>query len=229
MGTENKPKIVVAPSLLAADFSNLKKALGYCNNSSATWLHLDIMDQQFVPNLSFGPGIVKNIRKHSKLFFDVHLMVSNPFEMIDSFINAGADGISFHIEASESRFTFPPKLIINKIKRANLLCGIAIKPKTPFTIIKKYMDLIDYVVVMSVEPGFAGQKFIPKSIDKIKEIRSFIDEKNLTDKVSIQCDGGVKLHNAKDVVDAGANILVAGSEVFQSENPTEIINKMSQV
>ena len=229
MGTENKPKIVVAPSLLAADFSNLKKALGYCNNSSATWLHLDIMDQQFVPNLSFGPGIVKNIRKHSKLFFDVHLMVSNPFEMIDSFINAGADGISFHIEASESRFTFPPKLIINKIKRANLLCGIAIKPKTPFTIIKKYMDLIDYVVVMSVEPGFAGQKFIPESIDKIKEIRSFIDEKNLTDKVSIQCDGGVKLHNAKDVVDAGANILVAGSEVFQSENPTEIINKMSQV
>ena len=229
MGTENKPKIVVAPSLLAADFSNLKKALGYCNNSSATWLHLDIMDQQFVPNLSFGPGIVKNIRKHSKLFFDVHLMVSNPFEMIDSFINAGADGISFHIEASESRFTFPPKLIINKIKRANLLCGIAIKPKTPFTIIKKYMDLIDYVVVMSVEPGFAGQKFIPKSIDKIKEIRSFIDEKNLTDKVSIQCDGGVKLHNAKDVVDAGANILVAGSEVFQSENPTEIINKMSQI
>ena len=229
MGTENKPKIVVAPSLLAADFSNLEKALGYCNNSSAIWLHLDIMDQQFVPNLSFGPDIVKNIRKHSKLFFDVHLMVSNPFEMIDSFINAGADGISFHIEASESRFTFPPKLIINKIKRANLLCGIAIKPKTPFTIIKKYMDLIDYVVVMSVEPGFAGQKFIPKSIDKIKEIRSFIDEKNLTDKVSIQCDGGVKLHNAKDVVDAGANILVAGSEVFQSENPTEIINKMSQV
>lgn len=229
MGTENKPKIIVAPSLLAADFSNLKKALGYCNNSSATWLHLDIMDQQFVPNLSFGPGIVKNIRKHSKLFFDVHLMVSNPFEMIDSFINAGADGISFHIEASESRFTFPPKLIINKIKRANLLCGIAIKPKTPFTIIKKYMDLIDYVVVMSVEPGFAGQKFIPESIDKIKEIRSFIDKKNLTDKVSIQCDGGVKLHNAKDVVDAGANILVAGSEVFQSENPTEIINKMSQV
>ena len=229
MGTENKPKIIVAPSLLAADFSNLKKALGYCNNSSATWLHLDIMDQQFVPNLSFGPDIVKNIRKHSKLFFDVHLMVSNPFEMIDSFINAGADGISFHIEASESRFTFPPKLIINKIKRANLLCGIAIKPKTPFTIIKKYMDLIDYVVVMSVEPGFAGQKFIPESIDKIKEIRSFIDEKNLTDKVSIQCDGGVKLHNAQDVVDAGANILVAGSEVFQSENPTEIINKMSQV
>ena len=187
------------------------------------------MDQQFVPNLSFGPGIVKNIRKHSKLFFDVHLMVSNPFEMIDSFIDAGADGISFHIEASESRFTFPPKLITNKIKRANLLCGIAIKPKTPFTIIKKYMDLIDYVVVMSVEPGFAGQKFIPESLKKIQEVHQFIMENNLVNQVSIQIDGGVKLHNAKDVVDAGANILVAGSEVFQSENPTEVINKMNQV
>ena len=229
MGTENKPKIVVAPSLFAADFSNLEKTLDYCNNSSATWLHLDIMDRQFVPNLSFGPNIVKNIRKHSKLFFDVHLMVSNPFEMIDSFINAGADGISFHIEASESRFTFPPRILINKIKRANLLCGIAIKPKTPFKIIKKYMDLIDYVVVMSVEPGFAGQKFIPESLNKIQEIHQFIIENNLLNQVSIQIDGGVKLHNAKDVVDAGANILVAGSEVFQSENPTEVINKMSQV
>ncbi|GIT56969.1 MAG: hypothetical protein Ct9H300mP18_03980 [Candidatus Neomarinimicrobiota bacterium] len=109
MGTENKPKIVVAPSLLAADFSNLEKALGYCNNSSATWLHLDIMDQQFVPNLSFGPDIVKNIRKHSKLFFDVHLMVSNPFEMIDSFINAGADGISFHIEPFRVTIYIPSK------------------------------------------------------------------------------------------------------------------------
>ena len=229
MGTENKPKIVVAPSLFAADFSNLEKTLDYCNNSSATWLHLDIMDRQFVPNLSFGPNIVKNIRKHSKLFFDVHLMVSNPFEMIDSFINAGADGISFHIETSESRFTFPPRILINKIKRANLLCGIAIKPKTPFKIIKKYMDLIDYVVVMSVEPGFAGQKFIPESLNKIQEIHQFIIENNLLNQVSIQIDGGVKLHNAKDVVDAGANILVAGSEVFQSENPTEVINKMSQV
>jgi ribulose-phosphate 3-epimerase len=187
------------------------------------------MDQQFVPNLSFGPDIVKNIRKHSKLFFDVHLMVSNPFEMIDSFINAGADGISFHIEASESRFTLPPRILINKIKRANLLCGIAIKPKTPFKIIKKYMDLIDYVVVMAVEPGFAGQKFIPESLNKIQEIHQFIIENNLLNQVSIQIDGGVKLHNAKDVVDAGANILVAGSEVFQSENPTEVINKMSQV
>ena len=229
MGTKNKLKIVVAPSLFAADFSNLKKALDYCNNSSATWLHLDIMDQQFVPNLSFGPDIVKSIRKHSKLFFDIHLMVSNPFEMIDSFINAGADGISFHIEASESRFTLPPRILINKIKRANLLCGIAIKPKTPFKIIKKYMDLIDYVVVMAVEPGFTGQKFIPESLNKIQEIHQFIIENNLLNQVSIQIDGGVKLHNAKDVVDAGANILVAGSEVFQSENPTEVINKMSQV
>ena len=228
MGKNNK-NLVIAPSLLAANFYNLKEEINHCNSSDCTWLHLDIMDQQFVPNLSFGSAIVKDIRKHSDLFFDVHLMVSNPFDMLDSFIDAGADGISFHIEATESRFTFPPKILINKIKRANILCGIAIKPKTGFKIIQKYMEFIDYVVVMSVEPGFAGQKFISESIDKIKEIRSFIDEKNLTDQVSIQCDGGIKLHNAKDVINAGANILVAGSEVFQSENPIDIINKMNQL
>ena len=221
--------LIIAPSLLGADFSKLRSEVELCNDSKAEWLHLDIMDQQFVPNLSFGPAVVKSLRNHSDLFFDVHLMVSNPFDMLDSFIDAGADGISFHIEATESRFTFPPKILINKIKRANILCGIAIKPKTGFKIIQKYMEFIDYVVVMSVEPGFAGQKFISESIDKIKEIRSFIDEKNLTDQVSIQCDGGIKLHNAKDVMNAGANILVAGSEVFQSENPTKVINKMSQV
>ena len=229
MGINERKKLVIAPSLLAADFSDLKSEINYCNNSDCTWLHLDIMDQQFVPNLSFGPDVVKDIRKHSDLFFDVHLMVSNPFDMLDSFIDAGADGISFHIEATESRFTFPPKILINKIKRANLLCGIAIKPKTGFKIIEKYMEFIDYVVVMSVEPGFAGQKFIPESIDKIKEIRSFIGEKNLTDQVLIQCDGGIKLHNAKDVINAGANVLVAGSEVFQSEDPIDTINKMNQL
>lgn len=221
--------LIIAPSLLGADFSKLRSEVELCNDSKAEWLHLDIMDQQFVPNLSFGPAVVKSLRNHSDLFFDVHLMVSNPFDMLDSFIDAGADGISFHIEATESRFTFPPKILINKIKRANLLCGIAIKPKTGFKIIEKYMEFIDYVVVMSVEPGFAGQKFIPESIDKIKEIRSFIDEKNLTDQVSIQCDGGIKLHNAKDVINAGANVLVAGSEVFQSEDPIDTINKMNQL
>lgn len=217
---------IIAPSLLAADFSNLKSELSLCSDSKAEWLHLDIMDQQFVPNLSFGPSIVKSIRAHSNLFFDVHLMVSNPFDMVPAFIDAGADAISFHIETTEPRFTFPPKIIINAIKKNNLRCGIAIKPKTPFKVVEKYLSLIDYVVVMSVEPGFGGQGFIPSTLEKISSIDKTLKEKNLRDKIAIQVDGGIKLHNAKEVIDAGADILVAGSEVFKSENPTETIDKM---
>ncbi|RPF74389.1 MAG: ribulose-phosphate 3-epimerase [Rickettsiales bacterium TMED289] len=224
MPTNKNP--VIAPSLLGADFSNLKSALNFCNNSKAEWLHLDIMDQQFVPNLSFGPSVVKDLRAHSDRFFDVHLMVSNPFEMLNSFIEAGANGISFHIEATESRFTFPPKILINMIKKNNLKCGLALKPKTPFSIIKKYLEFIDYIVVMSVEPGFGGQSFIPSTFDKISEIDNYLISKNLRDNVLIQVDGGIKLENYKDVVKAGADILVAGSQVFQSDDPIKTINHM---
>ena len=163
----NAKNPIIAPSVLGADFSNLQKEIKFCNDSEAEWLHLDIMDQQFVPNLSFGPGLVKSLRQHSKLFFDVHLMVSNPFDMLLPFVDAGANGISFHIEATESRFTFPPKILINTIKKNGLKCGIAIKPKTPFSILKKYLEFIDYVVVMSVEPGFGGQTFIPSTLSLI--------------------------------------------------------------
>jgi len=184
------------------------------------------MDQQFVPNLSFGPGLVKSLRQHSELFFDVHLMVSNPFDMLKPFIDAGADGISFHIEATESRFTFPPKILINMIKKNNLKCGLAIKPKTPFSILKKYIEFIDYIVVMSVEPGFGGQSFIPSTIDKISEINEYLIDQNMRGQIMIQVDGGIKLENYKDVISAGGDILVAGSQVFQSQNPIETINKM---
>jgi len=217
---------IIAPSLLAADFANLKNELKSCNDSEAEWLHLDIMDQQFVPNLSFGPAVVKSVRPHSNLFFDVHLMVSNPFDMLPAFIDAGADAISFHIETTEPRFTFPPKIIINTIKKNNLRCGIAIKPKTPFKVVEKYLSFIDYIVVMSVEPGFGGQSFIPSTLEKISSIDKILKEKNLRDKIAIQVDGGIKLHNAKDVINAGADILVVGSEIFKSKNPIETINEM---
>ena len=217
---------IVAPSILGADFSNLQKEVELCNNSKAEWLHLDIMDQQFVPNLSFGPGLVRSIRSHSDLFFDVHLMVSNPFDMLKPFIDAGANGISFHIEATESRFTFPPNILINMSKKNNLKCGLAIKPKTPFSILKKYLEFIDYIVVMSVEPGFGGQSFIPSTIDKISEINGYLIDQNMRDKIMIQVDGGIKLENYKDVISAGGDILVAGSQVFQSQNPIETINTM---
>ena len=222
----NNKNPVIAPSLLGADFSNLKKEINFCNNSNAKWLHLDIMDQQFVPNLSFGPSVVKDLRNHSDLFFDVHLMVSNPFDMLLPFIKAGANGISFHIEATESRFTFPPKILINTIKKNNLKCGLALKPKTPFSIIKKYLEFIDYIVVMSVEPGFGGQNFIPSTLDKISEIDNYLNQNNIRENILIQVDGGIKLENYKSVIDSGADILVAGSQVFQSENPIETINQM---
>jgi ribulose-phosphate 3-epimerase len=153
-------------------------------------------------------------------------MVSNPFDMVPAFIDAGADAISFHIETTEPRFTFPPKIIINTIKKNNLRCGIAIKPKTPFKVVEKYLSLIDYIVIMSVDPGFGGQGFIPSTLEKISSIDKTLKEKNLRDKIAIQVDGGIKLHNAKEVIDAGADILVAGSEIFKSENPTETIDKM---
>ena len=222
----NAKNPIIAPSLLGADFANLQKEVELCNNSKAEWLHLDIMDQQFVPNLSFGPALVKSIKQHSNLFFDVHLMVSNPFDMIKPFIDAGANGISFHIEATESRFTFPPKILINMIKKNNLKCGLALKPKTPFSIIKKYLEFIDYVVVMSVEPGFGGQSFIPSTIEKISEINNYLIDQKIRDEVMIQVDGGIKLENFKDVISAGGDILVAGSQVFQSQNPIETINTM---
>jgi ribulose-phosphate 3-epimerase len=222
----NNKNPVIAPSLLGADFSNLKKEINFCNNSNAKWLHLDIMDQQFVPNLSFGPSVVKDLRKHSDLFFDVHLMVSNPFDMLLPFIKAGANGISFHIEATESRFTFPPKILINTIKKNNLKCGLALKPKTPFSIIKKYLEYIDYIVVMSVEPGFGGQSFIPSTLDKISEIDNYLNQNNIRENILIQVDGGIKLENYKSVIESGADILVAGSQVFQSENPIETIDQM---
>ena len=222
----NHKNPVIAPSLLGADFSNLKKEINFCNNSNAKWLHLDIMDQQFVPNLSFGPSVVKDLRNHSDLFFDVHLMVSNPFDMLLPFIKAGANGISFHIEATESRFTFPPKILINTIKKNNLKCGLALKPKTPFSIIKKYLEYIDYIVVMSVEPGFGGQSFIPSTLDKISEIDNYLNQNNIRENILIQVDGGIKLENYKSIIESGADILVAGSQVFQSENPIETINQM---
>ena len=222
----NHKNPVIAPSLLGADFSNLKKEINFCNNSNAKWLHLDIMDQQFVPNLSFGPSVVKDLRNHSDLFFDVHLMVSNPFDMLLPFIKAGANGISFHIEATESRFTFPPKILINTIKKNNLKCGLALKPKTPFSIIKKYLEYIDYIVVMSVEPGFGGQSFIQSTLDKISEIDNYLNQNNIRENILIQVDGGIKLENYKSVIESGADILVAGSQVFQSENPIETINQM---
>jgi ribulose-phosphate 3-epimerase len=221
-----KKEHIIAPSILGADFSKLREEIMMLSDTKAQWIHLDIMDQQFVPNLSFGPAIVKSIRPYTNLFFDVHLMVSNPFDLIKPFIDAGANGISFHIEASEPRFTFPPKILIGQIKKAGLKCGIALKPKTPISVLKKYLTMIDYVTVMSVEPGFGGQKFIESSMQKIQDLNYILIEMNLENKVKIQVDGGVITQNALKCLKSGADILVVGSEIFQSKNPKDTIETL---
>jgi ribulose-phosphate 3-epimerase len=175
------------------------------------------MDNQFVPNLTIGPPVVKSLRGKTQKFMDVHMMVIDPETLVEPFAKAGADNITFHIEAVDN-----PENIIDLIRSCGCRVGVSIKPKTPLTDILPILDKVDVVLVMSVEPGFGGQGYIPDSSDKISSIKTFLIE-NCLDRVLIEVDGGVKLHNAKAVLEAGADVLVAGSEVFKSNNPVQTI------
>ena len=209
----------LAPSILSADFSDLQSALNVCDEGGAHWIHVDVMDNQFVPNLTIGPPVVKSLRSKTEKFMDVHMMVVEPEKLVDPFAKAGADNITFHIEATND-----PDGIIELIKSCNCKVGVSIKPKTPLTEIFPFLQKVDVVLVMSVEPGFGGQGYIPGSNERISEIKSFLNE-NCLDRVLIEVDGGVKLYNAKEVMDAGADVLVAGSEVFKSSDPVQIIKE----
>ena len=209
----------LAPSILSADFSDLQSALNVCDEGGAHWIHVDVMDNQFVPNLTIGPPVVKSLRSKTEKFMDVHMMVVEPEKLVEPFAKAGADNITFHIEATND-----PDGIIELIKSCNCKVGVSIKPKTPLTEIFPFLQKVDVVLVMSVEPGFGGQGYIPGSNERISEIKSFLNE-NCLDRVLIEVDGGVKLHNAKEVIDAGADVLVAGSEVFKSSDPVQIIKE----
>jgi len=209
----------LAPSILSADFSDLQSALNVCDEGGAHWIHVDVMDNQFVPNLTIGPPVVKSLRSKTEKFMDVHMMVVEPEKLVEPFAKAGADNITFHIEATND-----PDGIIELIKSCNCKVGVSIKPKTPLTEIFPFLQKVDVVLVMSVEPGFGGQGYIPGSNERISEIKSFLNEKCL-DRVLIEVDGGVKLYNAKEVMDAGADVLVAGSEVFKSSDPVQIIKE----
>ena len=209
----------LAPSILSADFSDLQSALNVCDEGGAHWIHVDVMDNQFVPNLTIGPPVVKSLRSKTEKFMDVHMMVVEPEKLVEPFAKAGADNITFHIEATND-----PDGIIELIKSCNCKVGVSIKPKTPLTEIFPFLQKVDVVLVMSVEPGFGGQGYIPGSNERISEIKSFLNE-NCLDRVLIEVDGGVKLHNAKEVIDAGADVLVAGSEVFKSADPVQIIKE----
>ena len=207
----------LAPSILSADFSDLQSALQICDKGGAHWIHVDVMDNQFVPNLTIGPPVVKSLRKKTQKFMDVHMMVIDPETLVEPFARAGADNITFHIEAVED-----PINIIDLIRSCGCKVGVSIKPNTPLSEILSILDKVDIVLVMSVEPGFGGQGYLPGSNERISLIKSFLIE-NCLDRVLIEVDGGVKLHNAKSVLNAGADVLVAGSEVFKSNNPVQTI------
>ncbi len=205
---------IIAPSILGCNFLKLEDEINKINNSKAQWLHFDVMDGHFVPNLSFGPPIFKFFKKSSDRFMDVHIMVSNPLFIGDLFIKSGADQIVFHYEACDSdNEVFE---LIKHFKDQNVKAGISIKPKTDIKVIEKFLDDLDLVLVMSVEPGFGGQKFIESSLDKLRFLKKYKEENNAN--FIIQIDGGIDNTNKEICYEAGAECLVAGSYLFNHED-----------
>ena len=207
----------LAPSVLSADFGDLRGAMDICRKGGAHWIHIDVMDNQFVPNLTIGPPVVKSLRKYTDKFLDVHMMVVNPEKLVGPFAKAGADGITFHVEATEN-----PNKVIDLIRSTGKQVGISLKPGTSLTTIEPYLEKVDLVLIMSVEPGFGGQGYLSDSSERIKKLKSRLNEMCL-DRVIIEVDGGVKLNNMKEIVEAGADVLVAGSAVFGEQDPVQTI------
>ncbi len=207
-------KTLIAPSILSADFSKLGEEIRAVEAAGADWIHVDVMDGHFVPNITIGPLVVRSVRPMTKMPLDVHLMIKDPQKYVEPFVKAGSDIITFHIEAEEN-----PKEIIRLIKSYNKKVGVSIKPKTDLSSIKDILHMVDLVLVMTVEPGFGGQEFILDALPKIEELKKIF-------KKDIEVDGGINAMTARDAVKAGANVLVAGTAVFGQKDYTEAIKKL---
>ena len=213
---------ILSPSILSADFSRLGEQIKEVETAGAQYLHIDVMDGLFVPSISYGMPVIASIRKCSNIFFDVHLMIEKPERSLKEFAESGADLINFHLEATEDA-----EGVIEKIRALNRKVGITIKPGTPAEAVQPYLDKVDMVLVMTVEPGFGGQKLIPECLDKVAEIRRMVTKKGL--RTDIEVDGGINADNVELALRAGANVIVAGSAVFKnniSENVNRFLGKM---